>query len=112
MAFSIGMTPDLADKLDTLNELHRNRWRPDIVNLLLDEGTLRFSELQKKLGITQKVLTTNLKWLEEHKIITRTVFPEVPPRVEYSLTNVGEQLQDVHEAMRVWADYYLKHVDD
>lgn len=63
MTFSIDMTPEIAEKLVTLNELHRNRWRPDIVNLLLEEGTLRFGELQKKLGITQKVLTSNLKWL-------------------------------------------------
>ena len=52
MTFSIDMTPEIAEKLVTLNELHRNRWRPDIVNLLLEEGTLRFGELQKKLGIT------------------------------------------------------------
>ena len=111
MTFSIDMTPEIAEKLVTLNELHRNRWRPDIVNLLLEEGTLRFGELQKKLGITQKVLTSNLKWLEENKIVTRKVYPEVPPRVEYSLTDVGQQLQDVHEAMRIWADYYVIHVN-
>ncbi len=110
MTFSIDMTPEIAEKLVTLNELHRNRWRPDIVNLLLEDGTLRFGELQKKLGITQKVLTSNLKWLEENKIVTRKVYPEVPPRVEYSLTDVGQQLQDVHEAMRVWADHYVTHV--
>lgn len=110
MTFSIDMTPEIAEKLVTLNELHRNRWRPDIVNLLLEDGTLRFGELQKKLGITQKVLTSNLKWLEENKIVTRKVYPEVPPRVEYSLTDVGQQLQDVHEAMRVLADYYVTHV--
>ena len=110
MTFSIDMTPEIAEKLVTLNELHRNRWRPDIVNLLLEDGTLRFGELQKKLGITQKVLTSNLKWLEENKIVTRKVYPEVPPRVEYSLTDVGQQLQDVHEAMGVWADYYVTHV--
>ena len=111
MTFSIDMTPEIAEKLVTLNELHRNRWRPDIVNLLLEEGTLRFGELQKKLGITQKVLTSNLKWLEENKIVTRKVYPEVPPRVEYSLTDVGQQLQDVHEAMRIWADYYVTPVN-
>ena len=110
MTFSIDMTPEIAEKLVTLNELHRNRWRPDIVNLLLEDGTLRFGELQKKLGITQKVLTSNLKWLEENKIVTRKVYPEAPPRVEYSLTDVGQQLQDVHEAMRVWAYYYVTHV--
>jgi DNA-binding HxlR family transcriptional regulator len=113
MAFSIDMTPAIAEKLVTLNELHRNRWRPDIVNALLENGTLRFGELQRTLsGISQKVLTENLKWLEENHIITRTVFPEVPPRVEYALTDIGGQLQDVHEAMRIWANYYVHHVSD
>lgn len=109
MGFTVEMTPAIAEKLVTLNELHRNRWRPDIVNLLLETDTLRFGELKKQLGITQKVLTENLKWLEENQIVIRTVYPEVPPRVEYSLTELGKELRDVHEAMRIWADYYVTH---
>lgn len=90
MGFTFEMTHAIAEKLVTLNELHRNRWRPNIVNLLLETDTLRFDELKKQLGITQKVLTENLKWLEENQIVIRTVYPEVPPQVEYSLTEIGK----------------------
>lgn len=90
MGFTFEMTHAIAEKLVTLNELHRNRWRPNIVNLLLETDTLRFDELKKQLGITQKVLTENLKWLEENQIVVRTVYPEVPPQVEYSLTEIGK----------------------
>lgn len=109
MTFSVKMTPQMEEKLVILNNLHKNKWRPDIVNLLLEKGTLRFGEIQKELNITQKVLTSHLRWLEENKIVNRKVFAEVPPHVEYSLTSVGEQLQSVHEAMRVWADYYVNN---
>lgn len=90
MGFTFEMTHAIAEKIVTLNELHRNRWRPDIVNLLLETDTLRFDELKKQLGITQKVLTENLKWLEENQIVIRTVYPEVPQQVEYSLTEIGK----------------------
>ena len=90
MGFTFEMTHAIAEKLVTLNELHRNRWQPNIVNLLLETDTLRFDELKKQLGITQKVLTENLKWLEENQIVVRTVYPDVPPQVEYSLTEIGK----------------------
>ncbi|MDR0899428.1 MAG: helix-turn-helix transcriptional regulator [Lactobacillaceae bacterium] len=108
MTFSVEMNDDIAEILVTLNELHRNKWRPEIVNTLLEESPLRFNELQRRLDVSQKVLTENLKWLESKEIITRQVFPEIPPRVEYSLTEIGMELQPVHEAMRVWADEYIK----
>ena len=109
MIFSVEMTPQIEENLVILNELHKNKWRPDIVNLLLEKGTLRFSEIQRELNITQKVLTSHLRWLENNKIVSREIFPEVPPHVEYSLTEVGKHLKDVHEAMRVWAKYYVRH---
>lgn len=103
------ITPEMAEKLAILNEMHKNKWRPDIVNLLLEKGTLRFGEIKKDLGITQKVLTEHLKWLEQHEIVQRKVFAEVPPHVEYSLTEVGKHLRPVHESMRVWADFYARN---
>lgn len=112
MVFSGEMTPQVEEKLVILNELHKNKWRPDIVNLLLEKGTLRFSDIQRELNITQKVLTSHLRWLEEHNIVHREIFPEVPPHVEYSLTSIGEHLKDVHETMRVWAEYYVQNTDN
>lgn len=112
MIFSVEITPQIEEKLVILNELHKNKWRPDIVNLLLEKGTLRFSEIQRELNITQKVLTSHLRWLEEQNIVHREIFPEVPPHVEYSLTSIGEHLKDVHEVMRVWAEYYVQNTDN
>ena len=67
----------------------------------------RFNELKKDLnGVSQKVLTDSLRSLEEDGIVTRTVYPEVPPRVEYSLTALGRSLQPVLDAMIVWGENY------
>ena len=67
----------------------------------------RFNELQKNLyGISQKVLTDNLRSMEEDGIITRTVYAEVPPRVEYSLSELGETMRPILYAMEVWGNSY------
>ncbi len=77
-----------------------NKWRPLILRELL-EGTKRYNELTRNIvGVSAKVLTENLRALEDSGILVRTVYPEVPPRVEYSLTDKGWQLQPVIEAMR------------
>ena len=66
--------------------------------------TWRFNELKKDLeGISQKVLTESLRSMEEDGLIKRTVYPEVPPRVEYSLTELGESMQPILDAMAAWA---------
>ena len=83
-----------------------NRWKTLIIRDLL-EGTKRFSELQRSVGgISQKVLTQNLRAMEADGLVTRTVFAEVPPRVEYSLTPVGQSLEMVLDAMSEWGEGY------
>lgn len=75
----------------------------------LSEGKLRFSELQKLVGgATPKMLTQQLRELEAHKLIHREVFPIIPPRVEYSLTELGSSLMPILMAMRDWGADYLK----
>ena len=75
-----------------------NKWKLLIIRNLLVRPW-RFNELHKSLdGISQKVLTTCMRALEEDKILTRTVFPEIPPRVEYALTDIGMELKPVIEA--------------
>ena len=70
-------------------------------------GTKRFGELKKSLtGVSQKVLTENLRSLEEKGILTRKVYPEVPPRVEYTLTELGKTLEPITESMHAWGEYY------
>ena len=69
----------------------------------------RFNELKKDLdGISQKVLTDSLRSMEEDGIITRTVYPEVPPRVEYALSDVGESMRLILTAMQEWGTNYKK----
>ena len=70
-------------------------------------GTKRFGELKKSLnGVSQKVLTANLRSLEEKGIIEREVFPEVPPRVEYKLTDLGKTLDPIIKSMHDWGEFY------
>ena len=71
----------------------------------LADGPLRFSQLRKRLdGITPKVLTQTLRALERDGILTRTVYAEVPPRVEYELTSLGADLREPIDAVRLWAE--------
>ena len=70
-------------------------------------GTKRFGELKKSLnGVSQKVLTVNLRSLEEKGIIEREVFPEVPPRVEYKLTDLDKTLDPIIKSMHDWGEFY------
>lgn len=72
----------------------------------------RFNELQRNLeGISQKVLTDSLRSMEEDGIITRTVYPEVPPRVEYSLSELGETMRPILDSMETWGREYKKSLE-
>ncbi len=83
-----------------------NKWKLLIIRDLL-EGARRFGELKKSVsGISQKVLSENLRALESDDIISREVFAEVPPRVLYSLTDVGRSLLPVIDAMADWGEAY------
>ena len=87
-----------------------NRWNMLIVRDLLT-GTKRFGELKKSLtGISQKVLTQHLRLMEENGLVHREVFAEVPPRVEYSLTELGRSLKTIHNAMFQWGEEYQKRI--
>ena len=83
-----------------------SKWKLLIIRNLLDRPW-RFNELKKDLdGISQKVLTDSLRAMENDGIITRTVYPEVPPRVEYALSELGESMRPILEAMRQWGTAY------
>lgn len=83
-----------------------NKWKLLVIRNLL-ERPWRFNELRKDLeGISQKVLTDNLRSMENDGIVTRTVYPEVPPRVEYALSALGLTLKPILSAMEVWGDEY------
>ncbi len=83
-----------------------NKWKLLIIRNLLARPW-RFNELQRSLdGISQKVLTDSLRSMEEDGIITRTVYPEVPPRVEYALSELGETLRPIISDMEKWGQAY------
>ena len=85
-----------------------SKWKLLIMRNLL-QRPWRFNELKKDLeGISQKVLTDSLRSMETDGIITRTVYPEVPPRVEYALSELGESMRPIIKAMEVWGTDYKK----
>ena len=90
----------------TTVQLIGSKWKILIIRNLMGRPW-RFSELKKDLdGISQKVLTDSLRSMEEDGIVTRTVYPEVPPRVEYSLTELGRSLKPILDAMQDWGEGY------
>ena len=83
-----------------------DKWKVLILRDLLD-GTKRFGELKKSVGgVSQKVLTAQLRDMEDSGLVSRKVYAEVPPRVEYSLTDLGRSLQPILDAMRNWGTEY------
>jgi DNA-binding HxlR family transcriptional regulator len=90
----------------TTVQLIGSKWKLLIMRNLL-QRSWRFNELRKDLGgISQKVLTDSLRSMEEDGIITRTVYPEVPPRVEYALSDLGESMRPIMNAMEEWGTNY------
>jgi DNA-binding HxlR family transcriptional regulator len=84
------------------------KWKPVIIWLLLKNGTMRFSELDKAInGVTQKMLSQQLKSLEREKVISRISYPVIPPKVEYSLTEKGLTLSVLLEGMMNWSSANL-----
>lgn len=92
--------------VETTLTLISDKWKPLILRDLLT-GTKRFGELRRSVGqVSQKVLTAQLRQMEESGLLTRTVYAEVPPRVEYSLTELGRSLKPVIDAMWRWGEAY------
>lgn len=92
--------------VETTLTLISSKWKVLILRDLM-VGTRRFGELKKSLGqVSQKVLTAQLREMEEDGLLTRTVYPEVPPRVEYTLTELGYSLKPILDAMWVWGEAY------
>ena len=92
--------------VETTLTLISDKWKVLILRDLMN-GTMRFGELRKSIGqVSQKVLTAQLRQMEGSGLLTRTVYPEVPPRVEYSLTDLGESLKPILNSMWAWGENY------
>ena len=94
--------------VETTLMLIGNKWKVLILRDLLT-GKKRFGELKKSVGnVSQKVLTAQLRAMEENGLLTRKVYAEVPPRVEYSLTELGQSLKPILDSMEQWGIEYKK----
>lgn len=92
--------------VETTLTLISDKWKVLILRDLMN-GTMRFGELRKSIGqVSQKVLTAQLRQMEGSGLLTRTVYPEVPPRVEYTLTGLGRSLKPILDAMWEWGEEY------
>ncbi|MEU8346169.1 helix-turn-helix domain-containing protein [Spirillospora sp. NPDC048832] len=88
-----------------------DKWSLQVI-AVLGERTKRFTELKREIdGISQRMLTVTLRGLERDGIVTRTVYPVVPPRVEYSLTPLGTTLMDAAETLVQWAENHINQID-
>lgn len=94
-----------ADGIDQALQILEGRWKMNVLFHLFDKGTLRFSELERLVnGVSQKVLIQRLKELEADGIVARTVYPVVPPKVDYRLTDIGQELCPVLDAILEWSE--------
>ena len=92
--------------VETTMTLIGDKWKVLILRDLMP-GTKRFGELKKSVGnVSQKVLTAQLRTMEESGLVNRKVYAEVPPRVEYSLTELGRSLKPILDSMRAWGEAY------
>ncbi|BBF43590.1 transcriptional regulator, HxlR family [Lachnospiraceae bacterium KM106-2] len=98
--------------VETTLQLIGDKWKVLIIRDLLT-GTKRFNELMRSVtGITQKVLTSHLRAMEATGLVTRTVYPEVPPKVEYSLTETGFSLKPILDSMVIWGTNYKNNIQN
>ena len=105
-------TKDLpACPVETTLTLIGDKWKVLILRDLLT-GTKRFGELKKSVGdVSQKVLTSQLRDMEDSGLVNRKVYAEVPPKVEYSLTELGQSLKPILDAMALWGNGYKKSLE-
>ncbi len=87
------------------------KWTILVVDALL-EGTLRYTDLMRRIeGVSQKMLTQTLRGLEADGFVTRTVYPTIPPRVEYDLTELGRSLAEPISALRQWTETHINEIE-
>lgn len=105
----MNIEPELCRVEDAL-DIIVGKWKPIVLLQLLKHGTMRFNELKREMPeITQKMLTKQLRELEAEDIVKRVVYPQVPPKVEYSITDYGLTLEPILNDMHVWGTNHTLH---
>ncbi|MGN7356628.1 winged helix-turn-helix transcriptional regulator [Paenibacillus sp. SAF-054] len=100
-------------RVETALEILVGKWKPVILFQLFSNGTMRFSELQKAIpDITKKMLTSQLRELEYHDIVHREIYQQIPPKVEYSITEYGMGMTPVLQAMNDWGMAHVEHLNE
>ena len=95
----------------TAQKLLQGKWAILILHAL-SEGTKRFNDLEREIHITHATLSSQLKYMEKEGLVHRTVYPEVPPRVEYSLTAMGRRFAPVLDSIQVWGEEYIEFLKE
>ena len=95
----------------TAQKLLQGKWAILILHAL-NEGTKRFNELERDIQITHATLSSQLKYMEKEGLVHRTVYPEVPPRVEYSLTAMGRRFAPLLDSIQVWGEEYIEFLKE
>lgn len=100
-------------KVETALEILVGKWKPVILYQLFSNHTMRFSELQKAIpAISKKMLTQQLRELEYHDIVHREVYRQIPPKVEYSITEYGQGMATALEAINDWGMTHVEHLNE
>ena len=96
---------DPVERVEMVMGIISGKWKPAIVYALVTNGTLRFNDLRRLMPkVSQRMLTQQLRDLERHGIVKRVLHPQVPPRVEYSVTSLGRSLHPIFKSVCRWAD--------
>ena len=89
------------------------KWKPAIIYALVMNGTLRFNNLRRMIPkVSQRMLTQQLRDLERHGIVKRDLYPQVPPRIEYSVTKLGRSLHPIFKSVCRWADKNFADIEN
>jgi DNA-binding HxlR family transcriptional regulator len=104
--------PGPVERVEEVMGIIAGKWKPAIIYALVMEGTLRFTELRRRIPkVTQRMLTQQLRDLERHGLVERVHHPEIPPRVEYSATPLGLSLHPIFKAVCDWAGEHFPEVE-
>jgi DNA-binding HxlR family transcriptional regulator len=108
---AVKATLDYTSPVQATLDVIGGKWKAVILYHLMHDGTHRFSELRRKMpGISERILIQQLRDLEEDGIVHREIYPEVPPKVEYSLTEYGKTLRPLTELMCDWGQRHMRRV--